>query len=283
MQDMDDNKKYCIHKYLTECKTNPQPPGVADFLRGTVALYNYSKKYGFELLIDDSHPLFTYLKKSKYTTSNNTYETMELLPPISYEEIFGKLNDMFIQNQSFSIFTNSFYTINEYGNMSNYGKMPEDCKPFLREVLSPCDEIENKIQNVFNDVYKMNISDGFKVIHLRLGDIFINHANHYDNREYQYWYNKISNFVNENPGEYILISDSSVIANKLQSNIPKLHYWENTKIHLGDLKNNTEHSIFDTLVDFFILSKSKEIISNNSGFSKVVSLIYDIKLTVFTA
>jgi hypothetical protein len=90
------------------------------------------------------------------------------------------------------------------------------------------------------------------------------------------------NFVNENPGEYILISDSSVIANKLQSDIPNVHYWENTKIHLGDLQNNTEHSIFDTLVDFFILSKSKEIISNNSGFSKVVSLIYDIQLTVFT-
>jgi hypothetical protein len=278
------DKKYCIHKYLTQCKTNPQPPGFGDFLRGTVTLYNYSKKYNFQLLIDDSHPLFTYLNKnkSKYTISENTYETVELLPPISYEDIFCKLNDIFIQNQSFSVFTNSFYTINEDGNLSNYGKIPEGCKEFLKEILSPSDEIENKIQNIFNDVYKMNISDGFKVIHLRLGDIFINNNNYYDNSVYEYWYNKISNFINENDNEYILISDSSVIANKLQSNIQKLHYWENTKIHLGDLQNNTNHSIFDTLVDFFILSKSKEIISNNSGFSKVVSLVYDIKLTVFT-
>jgi hypothetical protein len=28
----------CIHNYLTKCSTNPQPPGFADFLRGTIAL-----------------------------------------------------------------------------------------------------------------------------------------------------------------------------------------------------------------------------------------------------
>ena len=294
---IENDKKYCIHNYLTQCKTNPQPPGFGDFLRGTIALYNYSKKYNFDLFIDDSHPIFTYLNKnkSKYMISNNTYETMELLPPFSYEEIFCKLNDIFIQNQSFSILTNSFYTINDEGKLSNYGKITEHCKQFLKEILTPSDEIENKIQDIFNNVYKMNMnkSDGFKVIHLRLGDNFINNNNHYDNNVYEYWYNKISNFINNNNNNeddddydydygYILISDSTEIANKLQSNIEKLHYWENTKIHLGDLQNNTNHSIFDTLVDFFILSKSKEIISNSSGFSSVVSEIYDVKLTLFT-
>jgi hypothetical protein len=36
-------KKQCIHKYLNICKTNPQPPGFGDFLRGSIALYNFSK------------------------------------------------------------------------------------------------------------------------------------------------------------------------------------------------------------------------------------------------
>jgi len=31
--------KNCIHKYLTKCNTNPQPPGIADFLRGTQTLF----------------------------------------------------------------------------------------------------------------------------------------------------------------------------------------------------------------------------------------------------
>jgi hypothetical protein len=277
---IDDNKKYCIHKYLTECKTNPQPPGFGDFLRGTIALYNYSKKYNFELLIDNSHPLFKYLNKNKHIVSNNTYETIEILSPILYEEIFCKLNDIFIKNQSFSIMTNSFYTKNDEGKLLNYGKITEDCKKFLKETLSPSIEIENKIKNIFNNVYKFNIEDGFKAIHLRIGDIFINN-NDYDINEYEYWYSKILNLINNSNDNYILISNSYIIASKLKSNIEKLNYWENTKIHLGNLKNNINNSIFDTLVDFFILSKSKEIISTDSGFSRVVSEIYDIKYTVF--
>ncbi len=31
----------CIHRYLTECASNPQPPGMADFIRGTIATYLY--------------------------------------------------------------------------------------------------------------------------------------------------------------------------------------------------------------------------------------------------
>jgi hypothetical protein len=37
--------KICVHQYLTSCKINPQPPGLADFLRGTRTLYLLSKKY----------------------------------------------------------------------------------------------------------------------------------------------------------------------------------------------------------------------------------------------
>jgi hypothetical protein len=42
-----DSIKYCIHTYLKTCKTIVIPPGFGDFLRGTVALYNYSKKYKY--------------------------------------------------------------------------------------------------------------------------------------------------------------------------------------------------------------------------------------------
>ena len=71
---------------------------------------------------------------------------------------------------------------------------------------------------------------------------------------------------------------SSKIAKKLKQDIPKLYYWDNNKIHLGDLKNFSMNAVYDTLVDFFIMSKSKQInIINYSGFSKIISLIYDIK------
>ena len=80
--------------------------------------------------------------------------------------------------------------------------------------------------------------------------------------------------------KFILLSDSSEIANQLKKDIPNIYYWDNSKIHLGDLKNYSEQAVFDTMVDFFIMTKSNEIISiNSSGFSKIISLIYDIKYT----
>ena len=40
--------------------------------------------------------------------------------------------------------------------------------------------------------------------------------------------------------------------------------------------------MLDTLTDFFIIAKSKEIISNcTSGFSIVISKMYDIKYSQF--
>jgi hypothetical protein len=95
---------------------------------------------------------------------------------------------------------------------------------------------------------------------------------------YNYKINTIIN--NDKNTNYILISDSSIIANKLKENIESIHYWDSCKIHLGDLKNYTNTNILDTLIDFFIMSSSVEIISNWSGFSKVISEIYDIKYTI---
>ena len=72
------------------------------------------------------------------------------------------------------------------------------------------------------------------------------------------------------------------MAKKIKEDIPLINYWDNSKIHMGDLKNMKEFSVFDTLVDFFIMSKSNEIfVVNNSGFSSVISIIYNIKYTYF--
>ena len=81
--------KECIHKYLTKCTNNPQPPGFADFLRGTIALYNMSKEYGYKLYIDGEHPIYKYLKQNKnIIKSDKNIKTEEYLPPISYNVIY---------------------------------------------------------------------------------------------------------------------------------------------------------------------------------------------------
>jgi hypothetical protein len=275
-------EKQCIHNYLNICKTNHQPPGLADFLRGTIALYNFSKLYDYKLLIDSNHPLFKFLKPNdKFILSDPSLEVIELLPPLSYDDIYNKCNQIFNNGKTFSIITNSFYNL-ENRILSNFGPISNDCRDYLKSILSPSDEIENKIKDIFNSIYNINIENGFKVIHLRFGDNYL-HNNIFDENLYQSYFNKISILVNQNPNiKFILLSDSSKMANKLKEDIPLINYWDNSKVHLGDLKNNTETSVFDTLVDFFIMSKCNEIlVVNNSGFSNVVSLIYNINYTYF--
>jgi len=146
--------------------------------------------------------------------------------------------------------------------------------------LSPSIEVENKMKEILD----MHNLTNYKVIHLRFGDKFI-HNNEYDDELYNLYYNKILELKYD---KYILLSDSSIIANKLKkeinelkSNTIDLYYWDNTKIHLGDLKNKkSDNDILDTMVDFFIMSKSSEIISNGSGFSQIASVIYSIPYTI---
>lgn len=274
-------EKQCIHKYLRECVTNPQPPGFADFLRGTIALYNFSKKYDYKLFLDSDHPLFKFLKENKNIVYNNPFsETEEFLPPLSYNDIFNKLNNIFNTGRSFSVMTNSFYNL-QGERLENFGPISEDCSNYIRDILCPSIEVETKLNDIFSTVYKINMNDSFKVIHLRFGDDYINN-NIYNDELYKLYYDRIYSFVNQNKNEkYVLISDSSKMANNLKKDIQELFYWDNSKIHLGDLKNIETSNILDTIVDFFIMSKSNEIISigSGSGFSCINSIIYNIKYT----
>ena len=272
-------QKVCIHKYLTICKSNPQPPGLADYLRGTIALYYFSQKYGYKLFINNDHPLFKYIKPNNQIISCETNDVIEIICPMSYHEMFIKLNNMFAKGKFFAVLTHSFYNI-QNGELHNWGDITNDCKEYLKQIYIPTIEIENNIVRVFESEYKINKNQEFKLIHLRFGDVFI-HDNIFDEIKYNEYYNKINNLVNNTPYTYVLLSDSSIIANKLKENINGLCYWNNLKVHIGDLVNNTEDSMLDTLTDFFIITKSKEIISNGSGFSIVVSKMYDIKYSQF--
>ena len=275
-------KNICIHKYLTICKTNPQPPGLGDFIRGTISLFNYSHTYNYDLFIDNSHPMFKHLLKNQLIIQNTQLkETHELLPPISYEEIDEQLNKLFKQNNSFCVMTNSFYSKNKYGILENFGDISFECKHFLRQIFTPNADLKKSINNVFEEL-NINQNNNYNVIHLRLGDNFI-HNNIFDQNIFEILNSKINKLLdNHKNDKFILLSDSSEISNKLKQQNHELYYWKNKKIHIGDLKNteNTDLAVKDTFIDFFIMSQSMKIYSyafnNISGFSKMVSIIFDI-------
>lgn len=284
---------YCVHKYLTKCKTNPQPPGFGDFLRGTVALYDMSRMYSFEMYLDSQHPIFQYLKPNKWIRQDKTHaDVIELLYPTAYDVIYQKMEDLFRKRKPFTIMTHSLYRRTEQsgegggekGDLVNYGKINHECKEFLKDLLTPCDDLENKIEFIFQNVYGIsnNPVEKYNIIHLRFGDAFI-HNNIYMEEFYHKFYKKIAVLVESTTERYVLITDSSSIAKKLTENIAGLSYWDNAKIHLGDLRrreDSPDDAVFDTLIDFFIMSRAAHIYSSYSGFSVIASEIYDIPYTV---
>lgn len=278
----DYEEKKCVHKYLSACVSNAQPPGFADFLRGTITLYYLSKMYNYKLFIDNNHVIFNYLKPNPHIINETKLtDTIEVIPPLSYPDIYCKLNQLFQKSESFSVLTNSFYKDSETSQLINFGSITNDCRDFMSDILQPNEEIITKINYLFESVYNINKNENYEIIHLRTGDTYL-HENIFNQSIYELYYNRITNLINNNPDtKYILISDSSEVANKLKENIPKLFYWNNLKIHLGDLINFSQNAVFDTLVDFFIMSSSQKInVINDSGFSKVISIIYNIPYNI---
>lgn len=290
-----DNPNICIHKYLLKTISIPKPPGLADFLRGTIALFYYCKKYKYKLYLDNSHPIFKYFKKSRFIINNNTLlNTIELINiycPNNKSEYTDKcFHNIFSQLKSFSILTNSFYTKNSSGCMENFGEISHECRVFMQDILRPNETLSAHINNVFKSL-NINENEEFDVIHLRCGDDYIDENPNYSVKK-KYIYDilcqkiiaRINSIIRNNSNKkFILLSDSDYIAKEIKTIYPNTYYMNNTKIHLGELKSdNIENGVIDALVDFFIMSKSKNIYGyhNNfnytSGFSKIASIIYDI-------
>jgi hypothetical protein len=273
----------CIHTYLQVCNTNPWPPGIADFIRGTICLFKECQKYNYTFLLNNSHPIFKFLNRHPQMTLEQHKLVYEFIPNESvylYKNIYDAVIQVFERNESFSCICNSFYT-HTNNEMSNWGPINNDCKQFLKDIFIPNDEMSEYIKTIF-DIIKIDSSRPYRVIHLRFGDNYILYGG-IDENLLEIFYDRIQNIISDG-SQYILLTDSDTMGAKLHEKNPSLFYYNNKKIHLGYLIKpshindfNTLDGVRDTMADFFILSKAEKIYSNGSGFSVVHSLIYDIE------
>ncbi len=300
--------KICIHQYLTKCKTNPQPPGFADFLRGTRTLYLLSKKYNYKILIDyDIHPIFKFLKYDEnFFIRNLNVDTLELLPPIEYNEIYEKLTSYFESNNNIYILTNSFHSNFEESEII-------ESNNYLKNILIPNNLlsilIKKKLLRMNINIDDLdNINNKYIVIHIRLHDSCLFNDNfNLDNNIINNLHNAINNIMNNNDKKIIIISNYYKLIENLKKKYDNLFFTNNNPIHLGSLseninlndldeisdieedeKNNIELKVLnkldkkirDTLIDFFILTKSSIIYAiseyGGTGFSYEISQIYNI-------
>ena len=273
----------CVHRYLQKCLTNPQPPGLADFIRGTKALFILSTKFNYKLLIDyNIHPVFKYFKFNEniYINEINTNNTIELLPPVSYQAIFSKLLNLFNSKQNLYLLTNSQYYIQNHNDIY----ILNNSNNFIKEMLKPSDLLEEIFLNKINEI---NIDiNNYIIIHLRINDdCFFNENFILDKNFDNLTKEKIKKIIDDNYGNNILVlSNYSKYLEDLKNIFNNIYITNNLTIHLGSLDNeNMENKIQGTLIDLLFMSKSKKIFNisqygGRSGFSYEIAQIYNIPL-----
>lgn len=259
--------KRVVHRYLTVAKTIAQPPGFADFIRGTIAVYQFSKQYNYKFKIDsDSHPIFKLLDMpSEFTVKLDPSEdTLEIF---NYDNMSPMIEDMFKMNVDFNIYTHAYY--------KNNSDMSDEYN-FIKLLLNPSLELYTHI-NIIKNSINIDFLKPYTIIHVRLGDKPLLYNTSVEGEIV----NRIRSYiqaVKQTSIQVLLITDSSDLKNKV-SDICSIT--NSIPIHMGSLDNaDIKQRLLDTLSEFFLMSKSNVIhcISywDKSGFSYICSKIYSI-------
>jgi len=258
------------HRYLTKTLTNPQPPGFADFLRGSIALMQISNLKSYQFKFDiSSHPVFSVLNiPDEYSTRIDPLEpTLEILPPIGYnsmnEHIISKLTGEYDLN----ILTNAFYS------ESSVEKQYE----LMRTILQPSEKLLHFIDDIKNST-KIDYTKSYVIIHIRIGDTFLVDKNDIPSNLLHTVRSHVENIVREHGSQVLLIADSY----KLKEQVKDLcDTTQSNPIHTGSLDTESvEDRMLTTVGEFFIMSKASQVFCMNfydgSGYSRICCRIYSI-------
>ena len=286
----------CIHVYTQ--KSHNQ--GFADFIRGSICLYQYCNKYNYTFYIDqNSHPVFQYLQHDFYINDTNKDQNLiiEKIRPNPLDN-HKKLTKLFKCNKNINICTSALY-LDRYGNPTGYDNVYSELSPeykkFAKTILQPNEYLEKHINKIFNEIYQIN-SPEYSVIHLRLPDIETGveeKTDIYNPYDINNIIDNIRNILIKNDNTlHILLCSSNTqgkMINEKLNNYSNFKYWDNNKVHIGYVGEKPNHQlIIDTLIDFFTIARSNKIYQfsvygHGSGFSQISSRIFDIKIERFNS
>jgi hypothetical protein len=241
--------------------------GFGDFLRSCYGMYKLSKLYNFNLIVDFSlHPIGSYLKENKHKYSCIVKENKNNINMVSSNHI------NYINNSDKDVVINFFWM-----GLSVYNTpMTSDESDFLKNIIKPTKSTQEIISLKLSEIPYTN----FNIIHYRLGDFCIFNNNTNNNAD-----KYLTHIKNRHENNSVLISDSSHFKEYIKNNNVDVFTYDHNICHLGFCEDS--NNVLDNLMEFFIMTraskiKSYSIYSWESGFAKMASLIYDIKLETET-
>lgn len=271
LESISDRNKVFIHSYQPDCRTVTQPPGLGDFLRGSITLHQLAHRYGFTLKLDfTAHPLGRYFdqgdripKRGKRLVNEFfNQKNVELEPFVA---AFSSVKPTFIMTHAVPL-----QAVND------------ECRAFVRNRLQPVKEMAQYV-----DLLKQKLSlKRYCTVHLRMGDSRMDGQPEIPSMVYD-WFRK--QIIPVWGTEIIVVSDNLHVKNQLVREFGVKIVPDVKPVHLGECRKNgiSENMIRDTLVEFFLMSQSQQIYRHSvypwgSGFSDICATIYQIPLSLMT-
>lgn len=264
---------------------NSESSGFGDFIRGSYFLLEFCEKNNieFDLHIYDSNikQFLSYFNEKPEILSSIANNINKFIPTnatftnkndvISYE-INTLCDNHFIKYLNDS----ELYSDNIYINTINFPGHNINSKhlEYMKYILEPTDLLKNEVDNLLK--YLKLEKHNYTTYHIRLGDEFLENQSKSIQLEL---INKIINkFRIDANKNYVLLSDSITIKRILKMKYPNILVIQNKSVHT--LSNDT-NSLKNTLLDFYLMSYSSNIISysvydHGSGFSKWCAITYNI-------
>jgi hypothetical protein len=239
--------------------------GLGDIVRGTMSMFQLSKKYNFRLIVDiQLHPISAFLKFNSNEYTELIKNNKNNIPFFFPEEI-----ENFVRNDPREV--NFLFTNNHL-----IEEVSQECKNFIKNILLPKDEFAKHIHTFFKSE---NINLSYNILHFRLGDSLLVRNEHSCN--FQTFIDKMNEYKEE---QDILMSDSEQFKQYVKSINYNIKLLNTKTAHLGYEKHSG--NIRDTLLEFFIITKAQyiktfSIYRHLSGFVNIAHQVYDVPIERF--
>ena len=264
---------------------NGPATGFGDFIRGSYFMLQFSEKNNINIdfhIYDNVIKQFLqfFIKKNNinHIIANNIYKNTDI------NVDFTNINDVIdykLNTENDNNFINYLnncnnYSNNIYINTINFPTHNISKKHlyFMKYLLEPTDTIKIEINKILKEL-DLNFKN-YITYHIRLGDEYL--ENQKNNIKTNIIYKLLNNIVINNENKYLIVSDSISIKKFIKNKYPNVRYLMNEYKH--SINSNID-DIKNTLIDFYLMSFSKSIISysiypHGSGFSKWCAITYEI-------
>jgi hypothetical protein len=274
-----------INSVYKQTYKNKFVSGFGDFLRGCYFTLEFCQKYNLEYHIIILHPINNFLKNKSNTIPQSISDTVEYCeyinyssdincsfnPDISslYHSFFDYLNKQPVYNKNLFLYTVCYPTI----------QIKPKNKEYIRNLIEPIDEIKESIRDVLDNLQL--IKKQFTILHIRSGDQYLTKTKSSLTEEYKEKLFMVINKMIDRNENYLLIADNILVKNFLIYYFPWIKTYFKKIAHLGENSKLDYENTKNTMIDFYILSYGKKIVSiscyeHGSGFSRWSAFTYDV-------